>query len=155
MVLSASMTPIIWSCCLSGTHRIERVVNPVWRSIPWKNRGSCETSLHNTGSPVCATHPPMPCPRATRNSSTCAGPAMTTNASCCPTSSSNARLQPSTSHSCVAASRITVTTRSGSTALMSSSLISVRLCRRCLVCVRGVDISTRHYHNDIGNREQD
>src|SRR5262245_2877575 len=148
-VLSTVMTPMIWSCCLSGAQRIERVVYLVWRSTPPNHRGSCATSLHTTPSPVCATHPPIPCPRATRNSSTCAGPAISTYANSCRTLSSNARLQPSTSNNCVAASRITVTTRSGSTALMSSSLISVRLCRRCWVCASDVAISVRHYHSDM------
>src|SRR5262245_49199273 len=35
---------------------------------------------------------------------------------------------------------------------MSSSLISVKRCRRCWVCTSDIDISIQHYHSDIVKR---
>ena len=51
------MTPMIWSCCLSGAHRIERVVNPVLViDTPEKAWILCDVVAHHTLARL--RHPP-------------------------------------------------------------------------------------------------
>ena len=61
-LLTASMMPMTWSLTSKGTHKIDRVTNPLVWSTPENQRGSLVTSGTFSGWPVSPTQPAIPWP---------------------------------------------------------------------------------------------
>src|SRR5262245_10673267 len=80
-----------------------------------------------TPCPLSATQPINPCPDSSRNRSTSAPPTTKAKVRYCSFSSSKARLQPSAENSRIADSKIICSKLSGSVALISDWLISIRV----------------------------